>query len=109
MKSKTCSRCKTEKLIEEFSNSTHGLFGKKSHCKRCMAEKAKIKYDAGEKVERLSKKEIYRSKDSKVCRTCGADKLKSMFYDAPTNSDRKKNSCIECELAYRREHYGASK
>lgn len=39
---KTCTKCKTEKSLEEFPNEPRNKDGKGSHCKQCQSEKSKL-------------------------------------------------------------------
>lgn len=40
MKTKTCTKCKKEKSLDEFSPNKQGRYGKQSYCKKCFRVRA---------------------------------------------------------------------
>lgn len=64
IKTKICSKCKTEKPINDFYNMTKSLDGKHYYCKICSKE-YKNKPDYKEKAREYSKK--YRKENLKQC------------------------------------------
>jgi hypothetical protein len=56
---KKCGKCKEEKPLEEFSNSTHGVLGKQPYCKIC---------DCADKKERTWKKQIKKYGENEALR-----------------------------------------
>ena len=42
---------------------------------------------------------------NKTCNKCLKEKDTSLFYDSKVNKDGKKNSCISCEVEYKKLYY----
>jgi len=59
---KKCSKCKREKLIDEFNKQKGGRFGVRSWCKLCR----KIDYIASKEKRSVKRKEYYRANRDKI-------------------------------------------
>lgn len=50
---KICSKCKTEKSLDEFRNQAKGKYGKKNYCKICDDNNAKESYNKHKEYRKL--------------------------------------------------------
>lgn len=103
--SKTCNQCNTEKILELFSPSPKGKFGRRAKCKSCEAEIAKARRlqnpqasrDAVEKY-RLANPDVIARRDAKYYQ-----KYKERL-NKKTKEWRNNNPEKYAELNRRKEH-----
>lgn len=66
MITKTCSKCKSEKMLKEFYKNSTSKDGLTAQCRLCI----KAKYKRVEKLEKI----LWSEKQVRVCKTCGLEK-----------------------------------
>lgn len=96
--SKVCSQCKLDKPLTDFYKSPNGKFGTNSWCIPC----DKIRY-----LRRRSGDPYYKPRkfgNTKVCKTCNVEKLKSYFHNHEGTFDRKAQSCKSCVKKSKKEY-----
>lgn len=89
---KRCTKCKIQKELTAFNNSSKSTDGKKSSCKECQKayeRKRKEAYEASGRPETALT-------GSKVCTKCKATKDLTKFYRRGDASGTYKSQCIEC-------------
>lgn len=104
-----CSGCQQIKLLEDFSISARGLYGRRSKCRNCLSVEKAQRYAATEKIVRRKAKDNRIALEVKTCMVCKIEKPKFEFYEAPVNEDGRKNTCIQCEKVLRHERYVANR
>ena len=115
MKQKYCNKCKKWKDESKFGKNRGCKDGLSYACKDCSRAYARKYYRKHYKKEGRGLKnkyyiyeECHRVLDGvkqKLCRRCKRWKAESDFYKEHRYSDGLRYYCIECMLAYAREHY----
>ena len=94
---KQCTKCKTTKLICNFSNYFRSKDGKKPACKDCCkSNKIKIIYSS----EDHSKYILHFNITHKKCSVCKEDKEIIFFGLSSASKDGKRNDCKSCIILY---------
>lgn len=88
---KTCYRCKEEKELFEFHEDIRSSDGKYYTCKSCKRE-----YDRSEKTKRSSYREMAKTRTSKICPWCKAEKSIDQYYKNKLRVDGLTNYCKDC-------------
>jgi len=63
---KTCSKCKQEKNLNEFRNQQKGKYGKKNYCRICDDENGRALYQKNQLFRTLQVEEWNRKNPDKV-------------------------------------------
>lgn len=100
---KKCSKCKTEKKLEDFYKVKNGRYYM-SCCKICFSEYAKKK-TINRKAERLKQHEKIRHESETigiVCKKCGTLKHKDAFPVNKGNITGRDKTCRDCQSDHKR-------
>jgi hypothetical protein len=107
-KSKICSKCGEEKLLEEFNKQAKEKYGKAYQCKLCCkqyreANKEKIKNNTTKNIKEKRYYEIINNliPESMACTKCGEEKLLGEFHRKSTGKYGKRATCKLCRKQYR--------
>ena len=85
---KTCSKCKVEKDVGEFSRDKSRRDGLRSQCKACFAA-----YQKSRSFEP-------RIEGAKTCSKCKVEKERDQFHRCKRNGDGLQTQCKACKAAY---------
>jgi len=111
-KSKVCSKCGEEKLLDEFNRCKKGKYGRESQCKVCRQQyhrryaqenKQKIIERQIEKIKYLTENDLLPK--SKTCTKCGDEKLLEEFYKSKMGKYGRESHCKSCTKLYNMQRY----
>lgn len=102
---KICYTCKKEKSLSKFNKAKANKDGFQGSCKSCMSAYNKNRNILLSKrtEEDISKKR--KGKVSKVCLSCGIDKLFSKYYKDKRTFDGLRSNCRCCQRVKSKEYY----
>lgn len=86
---KMCTKCNTNKPLDDFPKSSSSKDGKHSYCKRCMVKQRMEKYEY--KKDRMRKTSTH-----KECRVCRELKPHSEYKKRGDRSNRSETYCMDC-------------
>lgn len=102
---KTCSKCKTEKPLEEFIRDSSSVDGYATICKECKNKEGKeIREKSPARQRRLQKERDALTRTKKVCTKCGVEKDLSEFYEDKKARDGHVAQCKECSRKYHKKY-----
>ena len=88
MKTKTCTKCHTEKSLSEFYKNKMGKFGVRAICIKCLKSP-----NVKRKLERFVL-------GLKLCSLCDKEKSITSFNKDISKNDKLSNICRECQKEY---------
>lgn len=98
---KRCSKCKTEKPLDDFSNNRAARDGKNNWCKQCFNSWKHDKYEelAGRPRKKTAPKSLRQG--FKICSLCFLEKPLTEFSKNSSMRDMKNPYCKTCDKEYR--------
>jgi hypothetical protein len=104
MEVKICTKCKEEKLLDNFSNSTGGKLGKHSRCKKCISSIKKEIRD-NNKIPKIN----FTNSSSKECNSCGECKSLKEYNKRKISLDSYHYDCKKCLKDKQHNYYSNNK
>jgi hypothetical protein len=106
---KTCTKCKTSKSLDEFHDDPRGRFGKQSRCKLCQGESTKQWRAESTDASRMSQRKTarkykaywrnhnpYEETKTRHCPHCNVDKPSLDFDECHSTASGLQSWCREC-------------
>src|SRR2546428_225094 len=90
--SRVCTKCHTDKPLEEFHQSKSGKHGRTEKCKECSRQQYKETY-----VPKPRRKREVVPITAKICRKCHIEKSIDNFSKDPRGKNGYKPRCNQCE------------
>jgi len=107
MKMKTCTKCKIEKVLAEFSPQPDYKDGLKSWCKACVCDYGRRYRADPDRTNRQYAKEQQIKRGVKTCTKCGLEKELTEFGVCSKVKDGRTPRCTVCTRIDTKNHYWA--